>query len=82
MDKIRTDIGQRDEHKGAFVQARVRDDQRRGFQDQFIIKQDVEIDQARAVAEARGAAQPGFEFFQKREQVGGREFGFGANGHV
>ena len=69
MDEIRGHIRQRDENEGAFVQAFVRDDERRRIEHEVIIEQDVEIDQPRPPAESRLASDLDFELFQPRQQL-------------
>ena len=76
MDQIRRNFHQRDEHKSALLQTRVRDDQRRCVEYQVIVKQDVQIDQTRPPAEVLLAPQFDFELLQVFKQRFRLQFGF------
>ncbi len=67
MNEIGSNIGQWNQNKIALMQARMRDDQRGGGENQVIIKQDVNINQTRAVAKGGLASQVGFQLFQEGE---------------
>jgi hypothetical protein len=82
MDKIGGDFCQREEHEGAFVQAFVREDERRRVKDQVIIEQDVDIDQPWPPAESRLASNLDFGLLQFTEEGFGREPRPRLDGHV
>lgn len=70
VNKVRGNIGQRDQHKIAFMQTRVRDDERWGIENQVAIEENININKTRAIAKGGRAAQFRLNIFQKGEQIG------------
>ena len=68
MNQVGGDVHQRDEDEGAFVQARVRDDERRRVEDEVIVEQDVEIDETRPPTEGVLASDLDLGLFQRSEE--------------
>lgn len=56
-----SNICQWDENKGPLVQAWVRDNEWGSIQDEIIVKENIQVDQARAVAEAGNPPQRGLD---------------------
>ena len=74
--EIGGDFGERQEHEGAQMQARMRQGQARQVELDVVVEQQVEVEGARPVPVAADASETGFDVEQRVEQGFGRQRGF------